>query len=163
MSRRLIERWRGQVQNSQILKQRFKTISKLNTKVHFEDAEQIDAEVFDEMDCLDCANCCKSIPPILSNRDAKRISKHLGMSRVQFADRYLITDEDGDVVMNTSPCPFLLEDNKCKIYDVRPSACRQYPHSGEGQFFQHLSLHKRNVKYCPALFEITKRLESLKS
>ena len=162
MSKKLIERWEGQVQKTQILKRRFKAISKLNAKAFMDKAEQIDAEVFEEMDCLDCANCCKSIPPILSGRDIKRISKHLGMTRLQFENKYVITDEDGDVVMNTSPCPFLAEDNRCQIYDVRPSACRQYPHSGDGQFFQNLSLHKRNVKYCPALFEITKRLETLK-
>jgi len=161
LSKDLIEKWRGQVKNTLLLKKRFKAISKLNVRSSIAKAEKIDTEVFEEMDCLECANCCKSIPPILSNRDVKRISKHVGMTKSQFAEKYLITDEDGDVVMNTSPCPFLQEDNKCEIYDFRPTACRQYPHSGEGQFFQNLSLHKRNVKYCPALFEITKRLEAL--
>ena len=163
MSKSLIEMWKGQVQKKQVLKKRFKTISKLSVRSFIAKAEKIDKQVFEEMDCLECANCCKSIPPILSSRDVKRISKHIGISKSQFEEKYLKTDEDGDVVINASPCPFLKDDNKCEIYEVRPTACRQYPHSGEGQFFQNLNLHKRNVKYCPALFEITRRLESIKA
>jgi len=121
-------------------------------------ADTIHNEVFSKMDCLDCANCCKSIPPIVSNRDAKRISKHLNISVKVFSEKYLRVDNDGDTVINSSPCPFLLSDNKCEVYEVRPNACRQYPHSGDLQFFKNISHHKRNAKYCPALFEILKRL-----
>jgi len=115
-------------------------------------------EVFSELDCLQCANCCKTIPPIVSMRDAKRIAKTLGISKKEFLDKYTITDEDGDVVINASPCPFLLDDNKCRIYEDRPSACRLYPHSGEDMFYKNLSHHKRNMKYCPGLLEIMERL-----
>ena len=36
-------------------------------------AEIIDAEVWKEIDCLSCANCCKSMTPTFTNKDIKRI------------------------------------------------------------------------------------------
>ncbi|MEZ5067203.1 MAG: YkgJ family cysteine cluster protein [Bacteroidia bacterium] len=32
-------------------------------------------------------------------------------------------------VLKKSPCPFLLDDNHCSIYSIRPQACREYPHT----------------------------------
>jgi len=162
LSKYLIEKWNSQKGNSRIVNELSKALSKINFKTRHQKAETIHKEVFEEVDCLQCANCCKSIPPIVSSRDSKRISKYLNLRKSDFEERYLVTDEDGDQVINTSPCPFLENDNKCRIYDVRPSACRQYPHTGDEGFFKHLSLHKRNVKYCPALFEIMLRLKEVK-
>lgn len=127
-----------------------KNLDALTGKIH--------EQVFKEVDCLQCANCCTSIPPIVKKGDAKRIAKHLKLSESEFADKYLRVDEDGDTVINTSPCPFLEKDNKCKIYTYRPNACRAYPHTGEYEFMDNLNLHVQNVKYCPAVFHILKRL-----
>lgn len=124
-------------------------------------AQEVHDAVFEEIDCLSCANCCKSIPPIVSQRDAKRIAKRLQISKTEFLDKYTTTDEDGDMVINASPCPFLESDNKCRIYEDRPAACKAYPHSGDFDFYKNLSLHKRNMKYCPGLMEIVKRMASL--
>ena len=57
------------------------------------------------------------------------------MTKNEFETMYLLRDVDGDTVMNQSPCPFLLEDNRCRIYEIRPVACRAYPHSGDLDFF----------------------------
>ncbi len=157
---RLINRWQSTKNDHKYLSELSKKVSKLQkSQVHL--AQQTHEEVFDELDCLDCANCCKSIPPMLSKRDVKRIAKQLGLSTLQFEEKYTIVDEDGDTVINASPCPFLKEDNKCKIYEVRPAACRLYPHSGEQQFFKNFSHHKRNMKYCPGLMEIMRRLSEV--
>ena len=43
-------------------------------------------------------------------------------------------DEDGDTVINQSPCPFLQSDNKSAVHDHRPTAYRQYPHTGTNDF-----------------------------
>lgn len=156
----LIDRWQHKKDHPKYINDLAKSIDQ--GKKDHQVAEQIHDEVFEEMDCLACANCCKSIPPIVSNRDVKRISKSLGMDRKSFVDKYIIIDNDGDQVINASPCPFLLEDNKCKIYADRPAACRDYPHSGAGVFYQHLKHHKRNAKYCPGLLEIMKRLADIR-
>ncbi len=161
MSLYILQKWQSQKDKPTNITGPISQIKKLKSKATIEKAETIHQEVFEEMDCLQCANCCKSIPPIVSSRDSKRIAQSLGMSRADFENTYIAIDEDGDRVINASPCPFLQEDNKCRIYAVRPTACRQYPHSGDMDFFKHLSLHKRNAKYCPALYEIIRRVADL--
>lgn len=156
----LINKWNSQRNDPKYLNQLYKQVSRLDKSSH-SIAQQTHEEVFQEMDCLECANCCKSIPPMLSHRDIKRISKSIGISPIDFSEKYTVIDEDGDTVINASPCPFLEDDNKCKIYEVRPAACRAYPHSGDQMFLKNLSHHKRNMKYCPGLMEIMRRLANI--
>ncbi len=120
--------------------------------------DQLHEQVFKEVDCLDCANCCTSIPPLVNKSDINRIAKHLGTKTADFKDKYITQDEDGDQVMNASPCPFLESDNKCQIYEVRPKACREYPHTNQQEFTKHLELHAINTQYCPAVFHILERM-----
>jgi len=117
--------------------------------------------VFKKINCLDCANCCTSIPPIVTKTDAKRIAKHLNIGLGQFMVEYIIHDEDGDTVINASPCPFLEKDNTCNIYEQRPKACRNYPHTNDPQFSKHLSTHIQNIQYCPAAYHIFEKFAAL--
>ena len=120
--------------------------------------QELHADEFTRTDCLECANCCKTLPALMSKRDIKRIAKHLSMSRKSFQDKYVREDEDGDIVIDGAPCPFLQEDNKCSIYEVRPASCKQYPHSGGHQFYDLIELHRKNINHCPALYEIVETL-----
>lgn len=122
-------------------------------------ADKVHDEVFRKIDCLDCAGCCKGIPPIVTKADVTRISKDFGMKPSEFESKYLIVDEDGDTVMNSSPCPFLLADNKCMIYDIRPRACRQYPHTNYLDFSKNMRLHAPNAGICPAVFHILREID----
>ncbi len=158
----LIHKWQSQHRDEKYLESISKKVIAAKSKNH-QLAQEVHQDVFDEIDCLQCANCCKTIPPMLSKRDIKRIAQRLGMSRVAFMEKYIIVDEDGDAVINTSPCPFLQADNKCGIYEDRPAACRLYPHSGDYLFYENLQHHKRNMKYCPGLLEIMKRLAKVKT
>ncbi|MEO1436277.1 MAG: YkgJ family cysteine cluster protein [Bacteroidota bacterium] len=146
---------------------RRKEHQKLVRKLKTQPAKKINAlggdlheDVFQQVDCLECANCCTSIPPIVTRTDVNRISKVLGLKPTEFADTYLRQDEDGDTVMRQSPCPFLLQDNTCLIYEDRPKACRQYPHTDHQQFAKELKLHATNARYCPAVFHILERLSA---
>ena len=159
--KKLIDRWNSRKEDLKYLNKVSKAVNKLS-KRDTALAQTTHDQVFEEMDCLQCANCCKSIPPMLSKRDTKRLAKHLSLTPNQFSEKYTTVDNDGDVVMNASPCPFLKADNKCQVYEVRPAACRLYPHSGEALFIKNMSHHKRNMKYCPGLFEIMDRLAKLK-
>lgn len=120
----------------------------------------LDAEVFEEIDCLDCANCCKTISPIFTQRDIARISSGMGMRPGKFVDTYLRIDEDDDFVLKSAPCPFLEPDNKCRIYADRPKACREYPHTGQRKFASRIELTKKNVLVCPAAFAVVERLQA---
>jgi len=114
---------------------------------------------FKKIDCLDCANCCSSIPPIVNKTDSNRMAKHLKMKPSAFEEKYLRVDEDGDTVINASPCPFLGDGNYCQIYEVRPKACREYPHTDALQFSDNLHLHATNAQYCPAVFNIIEEMK----
>jgi len=116
-------------------------------------------KVFEKIDCLECANCCKTISPILIDKDIQRISKKLKIKLSEFADYYLKEDVEGDFVFKESPCPFLMSDNYCSIYEVRPRACREYPHTDRKRFFQILDLTLKNTYVCPAVLEIVAELK----
>jgi Fe-S-cluster containining protein len=121
-------------------------------------ATTIHEKVFQNIDCLDCAGCCSGLPPIINKTDASRIAKKIGLSVANFEADYLTLDEDNDRVMKQTPCPFLLEDKKCSIYEFRPKACREYPHTGVG-FSKNLAYHATNATYCPATFHILEQLK----
>ena len=154
----LIQQWKakkGTKRNYSFLKNNAKK------KKLIKQAESTHQQVFSELDCLDCANCCTSIPPIVNRVDVSRIAKVLGMKTKQFTADYLIQDEDGDWVMNASPCPFLQEDHKCSIYEDRPKACREFPHTDGEAFVANLGLHVQNTRYCPAVYHILERLSKI--
>ena len=68
-------------------------------------------EEFKNMDCLNCANCCKTTSPIFRNADINRLAKHLRMKSGAFTEKYLRLDEEQDYVLKNSPCAFLNSDN----------------------------------------------------
>ena len=108
--------------------------------------------VFNEINCLDCANCCKTTGPLYTEKDIERIAKHLRMKPSDFETKYLRIDEDNEKVLQNLPCFFLNEDNTCSIYDVRPKACREYPHTDRKKVYQINNLTIKNTIICPAAF-----------
>ncbi|MGP1502002.1 MAG: YkgJ family cysteine cluster protein [Bergeyella cardium] len=116
-------------------------------------AQEAHEEVFEEIDCLECANCCKTTGPLYTEKDIERISKHLRMKASDFEKKYLRTDEDNDKVLQTLPCVFLSADNKCLIYEVRPKACREYPHTDRKKVYQINHLTTKNAIICPAVYK----------
>lgn len=118
-------------------------------------------EVFEEVDCLTCANCCKTTSPIFYDTDIERLAKELRIKAVDFVDKYLKVDDDGDQVLKSSPCPFLGDDNYCSVYEARPKACREYPHTDRKKMVQIMELTHKNTQVCPAAYEIVERLKKV--
>jgi Fe-S-cluster containining protein len=116
-------------------------------------------EVFEHTDCLQCANCCKTTSPIFYDRDIERAAKRLRIKPSQFIEKYLHVDEDKDFVLNVAPCPFLDHENFCLIYEDRPAACREYPHTDRKRIHQVLDLTLKNAVICPAVFEIVEKMK----
>lgn len=115
---------------------------------------------FERTDCMTCANCCKTTSPMFFSNDISRIAKHLRMKEQKFMETYLERDEDDCYVLKSAPCTFLDErDNTCFIYDVRPKACAEYPHTNRKKFIQLTDLTVTNTSVCPAAYNI---VESLK-
>ena len=117
---------------------------------------------FKKMDCLSCANCCKTTSPIFRDADIRRISKHLRIKEGKFISDYLRMDEEQDYVLKSSPCSFLDNDNSCSIYDVRPLACREYPHTDRKNMFQVLEITAENSLICPAVARIVLAITNAK-
>ena len=123
--------------------------------------QEIHDEVFSTVDCLTCANCCKTTSPIFYQKDIERLAKLFRMKPSYFIEQYLHVDEDKDFVLNTAPCAFLGEDNYCTVYEHRPTACREYPHTDRKRFYQVLDITLRNTAVCPAAFEIVEKLKKV--
>lgn len=141
------------------LKKKFQKLRKVKPKVLDKAFHELHDEVFEEIDCLSCANCCKTTGPLFTDADINRLARHFKMKPGEFIDTYLRVDEDGDFVLQTTPCPFLGADNYCSVYEVRPKACAQYPHTDKNGMHQILSLTRKNASMCPAVFEIVQRID----
>ncbi len=120
--------------------------------------EKLHDDEFKKADCLQCANCCKTTSPIFTNKDIARISKAFRIKTRQFIDTYLTVDADQDYVLKSSPCTFLADDNTCNIYDIRPKACQEYPHTNRKSFEKISDLTIQNLSICPATFNIVEAL-----
>lgn len=118
-------------------------------------------QVASEIDCLECANCCKGLGPLVLEKDVDMLSKKLKMKPAEFIGKYLRKDEDGDFVFQTMPCPFICHDNYCSVYEHRPKACREYPHTNRKQFYQIYPLTMKNAETCPIAFEVLERILKL--
>ncbi|PHN94246.1 zinc/iron-chelating domain-containing protein [Maribacter sp. 6B07] len=116
---------------------------------------------FEHTDCLTCANCCKTTGPLFTNADVERISKSFRMKPQKFIESYLRIDEENDYVLQQVPCTFLGADNYCSIYDVRPKACREFPHTDRKKFQQISNLTLKNVAICPAAYNIVEEMKKL--
>ncbi len=118
-------------------------------------------KAFDRIDCLECANCCSTTSPLFRNKDIERLAAHLRMKAGDFVQQYLNLDEDNDYVLKSAPCPFLGEDNYCSVYEARPRACREYPHTDRKQFHQILNLSLKNTTICPAVYSVFEELKKV--
>lgn len=114
---------------------------------------------FERTDCLECGNCCKTTGPLFTLKDIERIAKHFKMKQQHFIESYLKLDEENDYVLQSVPCAFLGADNYCSIYEVRPKACREFPHTDRKKFQQISNLTLKNVAICPAAFNIVEEMK----
>jgi Fe-S-cluster containining protein len=124
-------------------------------------AQEAHDEAFCNINCLDCAMCCTTTGPLFTDKDITRLAQHFKMKDIEFRDKFLRLDEDGDWVLQQVPCPFLGPDNYCSVYEDRPKACREYPHTDRRKFVQILDLTLKNTFICPAAHEVMERLQKV--
>lgn len=124
--------------------------------------DKIDKEVWSEVHCLSCANCCKVMSPTYTPQDIKRISAHLGMKPKDLKEKWLYKDKkSGDWMNQTQPCQFLnLKTNMCTIYEVRPVDCADFPHFLKKPQKDYLYINKQNIEYCPASMLMVEKLKT---
>lgn len=130
-----------------------KRLAGMDTIIH-----TIHDRVSAKTDCLQCANCCRTLGPRLTDKDVERMAKALRIKPNDLITKYLRMDEDGDLVFREMPCPFLGTDNYCAIYEQRPKACREYPHTDRKKFVQIYALTMKNAETCPIAFEVLEEI-----
>ena len=140
----------------------FKQFFKKNKK-KIENADELILELhkqaFKKTDCLQCANCCRTLGPRLTDKDIGQIAKALRIKPFKVIENYLKIDEDNDYVFQSMPCPFLMDDNYCSIYESRPKACREYPHTDRRRFYQIYHLTVKNAYTCPVAYAVLENLQ----
>jgi Fe-S-cluster containining protein len=157
-----LEQFKALSKNKEQENRKFLAILKKKDPRKVDDAfHTVHEEVFEEINCLSCANCCKTTSPIFYQNDIERVAKSLRIKPGDFIEKYLRIDEDKDYVLKSSPCPFLDKDNYCQVYEDRPKACREYPHTNRKKMVQITELTLKNTHVCPAVFEMIERLKKL--
>lgn len=87
-------------------------------------------------DCKGCSDCCKSMADtiILDPFDVFRLTKGLSCSfEALLAERLELGVVDGIILphikMSGAPscCPFLNQEGRCTIHEIRPGFCRLFP------------------------------------
>lgn len=156
------EQFKLQSKNKEKENRKFLSLLKKKDSRRVDDAfHTVHNDVFEEVDCLQCANCCKTTSPIFYQNDIERVAKSLRMKPGDFVEKYLRIDDDRDYVLKFSPCPFLDANNYCQVYNDRPKACREYPHTDRKKMVQITDLTLRNTLVCPAVFEMVERLKNI--
>jgi Fe-S-cluster containining protein len=115
--------------------------------------------VWQELDCLTCGNCCRTLQIVVDNADIRRLSTRLGLTSKQFAARYVSVAEDKAQHFTSTPCPFLGQDNRCSVYEDRPQACRDFPYLHTDGFRQRMLVMIENGALCPIVFNVYQRLK----
>ncbi len=133
-------------------------LEKKDTRPYISKLSDWHDEAFSKIDCLQCAACCKNYSPRFKTPDIKRISKRLGMKESAFIATYLSLDVDGDYVTKSTPCPFLQSDNRCGIYDNRPSDCARFPYTDEDVLLKRINITLKNSSFCPAVYYVLEKM-----
>lgn len=122
-------------------------------------AEEIDKEVWQEVNCLACSNCCRNMTPTFTFQDLKRIASHFRMSIPDFKKKWLYKNKKGEWMNKSQPCQFLdLKTNMCSIYAIRPADCAGFPHLTKKKTVEYIHVHKQNVQFCPATFKMVEKM-----
>jgi uncharacterized protein len=156
-----LENWKNYSEENQ---KRYKNfLARADKKQVLRAIPELHEKAFEQIDCLKCARCCKNFSPRFKPPDIKRISKTLQMKEGEFKEKYLRVDEDGDFVTISSPCPMLGADNRCSIYDDRPSDCQRFPYTDEDVILKRPRLTEKNSTFCPIVVSVLEGLmEKLK-
>lgn len=165
MAKFSLRSFRAKVQKQKRSYRRFLTKLEKNPPRNLDSlAKQTDKEVWKEMNCLECGNCCKEMSPTYTLKDIKRISAYLNLTPEEFKKKWLRKERggDGDWLNQSTPCQFLdIKSNMCSIYEVRPEDCAGFPHLPKRKMVDYIHVHKQNVELCPATLKMVEKMKAL--
>jgi Fe-S-cluster containining protein len=144
----------AQASSISFFKKNKKRLKSMDSEVH-----NLHNSFSEKYDCLQCGNCCRTLGPRITEKDIDKIAKALRCKPSEIIEKYIRKDEDNDFVFKSMPCPFLMPDNYCQIYQSRPKACREYPHTNRKNFYQIYMLSVKNASTCPIVYEILEHIK----
>jgi uncharacterized protein len=113
--------------------------------------EEIEAEI----DCTQCANCCRVSEVGITAKDVEKLAKFVGTSESEFVEQFTAVDGSGAMILkrNEHGCVFL-EGNLCSVYEARPHNCANFPHvvRGTGSIASRMWEFLDRVGYCPIVY-----------
>jgi uncharacterized protein len=110
----------------------------------------------EQIDCTQCANCCKVATVKITERDVERLARHLRIPAARFVAEYTVEcEEEGRILRRSeeSGCAFL-DGRECTVYDARPDTCQRFPHvvRGAGSIASRMWQFVDRACYCPIVY-----------
>jgi Fe-S-cluster containining protein len=134
-------------------------LAKFNRSGFDKTVAQYHNEVFEDIDCLQCGNCCRLVGPRFRDKDVRVLAKEFGMTVKAYESQYLKPDIDESFwVLKNLPCPYLNDDNTCGEFECRPLSCEEYPYTNTHNIQRHLVRLAHTAKVCPAAALIAEKI-----
>lgn len=113
-------------------------------------------EVHAQIDCRECAECCRVTEVQLAERDIEHLSRFLGIREKDFLEQYTMQGSEGELILKRTKekgCVFL-DGNECNVYEARPGNCEKFPHllKGSGSIPSRMWQFVDRATYCPIVY-----------
>ena len=123
-------------------------------------------DIEDKIDCRACANCCKVAETNITERDAERLAKYLGLPLKQFIAEYTTAsafEEDETILRRRDTGCIFLDGNDCTVYEARPHTCSDFPHliRGKGSFDSRMWQMVDRATYCPIVYNSLEEFKTI--
>ena len=110
----------------------------------------------EQIDCLQCANCCRVATAKVTERDVERLAKYLHVKPARVMADYVVKSEEEGLILRRDKktgCVFL-NGNECTVYDARPESCQKFPHvvRGNGSILSRMWELIDRACYCPIVY-----------
>jgi uncharacterized protein len=110
----------------------------------------------EQIDCLQCANCCRVATAKVTERDVERLAKYLHVKPARVMADYVVKSQEEGLILQRDKktgCVFL-SGNECTVYDARPESCQKFPHvvRGNGSILSRMWELIDRACYCPIVY-----------
>ncbi len=117
--------------------------------------KKIAQQVEENIDCKQCANCCRVATTEVVERDIERLAKFIGMKPIEVLRTYTeVSEDEGRILKRTDAGCVFLEGNLCTVYEGRPGTCQDFPHlvHGAGSFVSRMWKMADRACFCPIVY-----------
>lgn len=130
-----------------------------DSKILDEQFHKLHKELFNQINCKDCLNCCRKLTPTFHVKELDQIAKEAGMETEELLALCDRTDyEEYQLREDIEVCPFLTESG-CEVEVCKPATCRDFPYTSQDNRLESLLGMLSFVRVCPVVYEIFEELK----